>query len=79
MQAAIAVLGQAVQLDQQGQFQRAVDKYAEGVQLLMIPLKNERDPNKRANIKKRLVSYLERAEVLKAQIKKNNKVCCLRL
>ena len=42
MQAAIEVLAYAVKLDQQGQFQRAVDKYAEGVQLLMIPLKNER-------------------------------------
>ena len=30
------------------------------------------DPNRRANIKKRLVSYLERAEILKTQIKNRN-------
>jgi hypothetical protein len=42
MQSAISILGKAVHLDQSGQLEAAVEKYAEGVQMLMIPLKNER-------------------------------------
>lgn len=75
-QAAVTVLTRATELDGQNRLGEALVCYQEGIQLLILCLKDEKSESKRAAFKSKAEQYMERAEKLKiyvAQQKENAK------
>jgi len=75
-QAAVTVLKRATELDSQNRLGEALVCYQEGIQLLILCLKDEKTESKKAAFKAKAGEYMERAEKLKmyvAQQKENAK------
>ncbi|XP_040849717.1 MIT domain-containing protein 1 isoform X1 [Ochotona curzoniae] len=74
--AAITVLSRAVKLDEEGRYQPALVCYQEGIDLLLQVLRGTKDPTKRSNLRKKISSYMDRAENIKKyldQVKEDGK------
>jgi len=75
-QSAVTVLKRATELDSQNRLGEALVCYQEGIQLLIMCLKDEKSEQKRSAFKAKAEQYMERAEKLKiyvAQQKENAK------
>lgn len=73
---AVTVLKRATELDGQNRLGEALVCYQEGIQLLILCLKDEKSESKKAAFKAKAGEYMERAEKLKiyvAQQKENAK------
>jgi len=67
-QAAVTVLKRATELDSQNRLGEAMVCYQEGIQLLILCLKDEKSEPKRAAFKAKAEQYMERAEKLKLYV-----------
>jgi len=75
-QSAVTVLKRATELDGQNRLGEALVCYQEGIQLLILCLKDEKSESKKTAYKAKAEEYMERAEKLKiyvAQQKENAK------
>merc|ERR1712098_945503 len=61
----IAILKEAVRLDHEGEYPQALSKYQAGVEHLMLARKHEPSPEIKAQIKRKILLYMGRAEELK--------------
>jgi len=73
---AVCVLKRATELDSQNRLSEALVCYQEGIQLLILCIKNETNESKKAAFKTKAEEYIQRAEKLKiytGQQKENSK------
>ncbi|XP_075544585.1 MIT domain-containing protein 1-like isoform X2 [Dermacentor variabilis] len=68
--AAVGVLTRAVEHDQASRYTSALVCYQEGIQLLMDALKETSDAIKRDHLRNRAKEYMDRAEKIKEQVRK---------
>uniref|UniRef100_V5HSA8 Putative mit microtubule n=1 Tax=Ixodes ricinus TaxID=34613 RepID=V5HSA8_IXORI len=68
--AAVAVLTSAVEHDQASRYTSALVCYQEGIQLLMDAIKETTDVIKRDHLRNRAKTYMDRAERIKEQVRK---------
>jgi vacuolar protein-sorting-associated protein 4 len=62
---AIAVVGQAIKADEEGDYQTALGLYKQSLEWFMTGLKYEKNPTRRSTIMQRVSGYMQRAEALK--------------
>ena len=63
LQQAILIATEAVRLDQAGKFKQCMPFYIDACTELLAVIKAERDPLKQMALKKRMHTYMSRAEV----------------
>uniref|UniRef100_A0A224Z3Y6 MIT domain-containing protein 1-like n=1 Tax=Rhipicephalus zambeziensis TaxID=60191 RepID=A0A224Z3Y6_9ACAR len=68
--AAAGVLTRAVEHDQAARYTSALVCYQEGIQLLIDALKETSDTIKRDHLRNRVTTYMDRAEKIKEQVRK---------